>query len=166
MSVCKGWGGGVRVLGLRQTNTCRKVPLQVNFFTWLHFALLSMSFVTSLEYPFNVPDHTRWRQWGTWEAKRPQSSGSISSSLTAVPQRQSQEKTGTNVVFKLHKIYTVYINQCWGSGSAGSACFRPSDPLVRGTDPDPDPSLYSQRCWADWNKAWKIKGWYRILANN
>ncbi len=27
-----GGGGGVRVLGLRQINTCRKVPLQVNIF--------------------------------------------------------------------------------------------------------------------------------------
>ncbi len=36
-----------------------------------------------------------------------------------------------------------------------------TDPLVKGTDPlvkgtDPDPSLFSQRRWADWNKAGKI----------
>ncbi len=31
------------------------------------------------------------------------------------------------------------------------------NPLVRGMDPDPDPSLFSWRCWADWNNAWKIK---------
>jgi hypothetical protein len=28
-----GGGGWYKVLGLRQINTCRKVPLQVNFFT-------------------------------------------------------------------------------------------------------------------------------------
>ncbi len=28
------WGGGYGVLGLRQINTCRKVPLQVNFFRY------------------------------------------------------------------------------------------------------------------------------------
>ncbi len=37
--------GGYGVPGLRQINTCRKVPLQVNFFRWRrHFALPSMSF--------------------------------------------------------------------------------------------------------------------------
>ncbi len=34
-------GGGIR--GLRQIYTCRKAPLQVNIFTWRHFALPSMS---------------------------------------------------------------------------------------------------------------------------
>ncbi len=33
------------VLGLRQINTCRKVPLQVNIFRWRHFALPSMSLI-------------------------------------------------------------------------------------------------------------------------
>ncbi len=37
--------GGYGVLGLRQINTCRKIPLQVNFFRWLHFALPSMSLI-------------------------------------------------------------------------------------------------------------------------
>ncbi len=41
--VCKGGGRGDGVLGLRQINTCRKVPLQVNFFRWQNFALPSMS---------------------------------------------------------------------------------------------------------------------------
>ncbi len=36
--------GGI-VLPLRQINTCRKVPLQVNFFRWQHFALPSMSLI-------------------------------------------------------------------------------------------------------------------------
>ncbi len=36
-SVCGGDGDGV--LDLRQINTCRKVPLQVHFFRWRHFAL-------------------------------------------------------------------------------------------------------------------------------
>ncbi len=31
--------------GLRQINTCRKVPLQLNFFRWRHFALLSISLI-------------------------------------------------------------------------------------------------------------------------
>ncbi len=32
------WGGGrYGVLGLRQINTCRKVPLQIKFFRWRHF---------------------------------------------------------------------------------------------------------------------------------
>ncbi len=31
------------------------------------------------------------------------------------------------------------------------------DTLARGMDPGPDPSLFSQRCWADWNNACKIK---------
>ncbi len=34
-------GGGYGVPGLRQINTYRKVPLQVNIFTWRHFALPS-----------------------------------------------------------------------------------------------------------------------------
>ncbi len=31
--------------GLRQINTCRKVPLQVNFLRWRHLALLSISLI-------------------------------------------------------------------------------------------------------------------------
>jgi hypothetical protein len=42
-TVCKGKGYGV--LGLRQISTCRKVPLQVNFFSWRHFALPSMRLI-------------------------------------------------------------------------------------------------------------------------
>ncbi len=42
-TVCKGEGYGV--MGLRQINTCRKVPLQFNFFRWGHFALPSMSLI-------------------------------------------------------------------------------------------------------------------------
>jgi hypothetical protein len=42
-TVCK--GGGYVVLGLRQINTCRKVPLQVNFFWWLYFGLPFMSLI-------------------------------------------------------------------------------------------------------------------------
>ncbi len=41
--VREGWYG---VLGPTQTNTCRKVPLQVNFFRWRHFALTSMSLIS------------------------------------------------------------------------------------------------------------------------
>jgi hypothetical protein len=37
--------GGYGVLGLRQINTCRKVPLQVNFVRWRHIALLSISLI-------------------------------------------------------------------------------------------------------------------------
>ncbi len=54
--VCKG-GGGYGVLGLRQINTCRKVPLKVNCFRW-HFALpftslifLSMQFIRLVKLP-------------------------------------------------------------------------------------------------------------------
>ncbi len=36
--------------GIRQINTCRKVPLQVNFFSWRHFALLSISLIFLLLY--------------------------------------------------------------------------------------------------------------------
>ncbi len=32
-----------------------------------------------------------------------------------------------------------------------------SGSLVRGMDPDPDPSLFSYKCWADWINACKIK---------
>ncbi len=42
-TMCK--GARHEILGLRQINTCRKVPLQVNFFKWRHFALLSMSLI-------------------------------------------------------------------------------------------------------------------------
>ncbi len=38
-------GGGYGVLGLRQINTFRKVPIQVNFFRLRHFALPSMSLI-------------------------------------------------------------------------------------------------------------------------
>ncbi len=38
-------GGGPGVPGLRQINTCRKIPLQVNSFKWRHFALPSMSII-------------------------------------------------------------------------------------------------------------------------
>jgi hypothetical protein len=53
-TVCKG-GGGYEVLDLRQINTCRKVPLQVNFFRWRPFAPPSMSliFLPSAEYLFS-----------------------------------------------------------------------------------------------------------------
>ncbi len=36
------------------------------------------------------------------------------------------------------------------------------EPLVRGTNPELDPSLFSYRCWADWNTAFKIQ----TLAKN
>ncbi len=36
---CVRGGGGSGILGLKQINNCRKVPLQVNFFRWRHFAL-------------------------------------------------------------------------------------------------------------------------------
>ncbi len=35
----------VGILSLRHINTFRKVPLQVNFFRWLHFELTSMSLI-------------------------------------------------------------------------------------------------------------------------
>jgi hypothetical protein len=38
-------GGGYGILGLRQINTCRKVPLHVHFCRWRHFALPSLSLV-------------------------------------------------------------------------------------------------------------------------
>ncbi len=38
---CVRGGGGYGFLSLRQVNICRKVPLQVNFFRWWHFALVS-----------------------------------------------------------------------------------------------------------------------------
>ncbi len=41
-AVCKEGG---EILGLRQINTCRKVPLQVIFLRWRHFALPSMSLI-------------------------------------------------------------------------------------------------------------------------
>ncbi len=44
-TVCLCVGGGYVFLGLRQINTCRKVPLQVNFLRWRHFALPSMSLI-------------------------------------------------------------------------------------------------------------------------
>ncbi len=44
-TVCKGGGEGYGVLGPRQINTCRKVPLEVNFFRWRHFALPSMNLI-------------------------------------------------------------------------------------------------------------------------
>jgi hypothetical protein len=42
--VCLG-GGGYGILGLRQINTVRKVPLHVNFVRWRHFALPSISLI-------------------------------------------------------------------------------------------------------------------------
>ncbi len=44
----------------------------------------------------------------------------------------------------------------WLVGSVGDPDPYP-DPLVTGTGTDPDLSLFSLRCWADWNKACKIK---------
>jgi hypothetical protein len=41
-TVWKGVRGYGVVLGLRSINTCRKVPLEVNFFRWRHFALPSI----------------------------------------------------------------------------------------------------------------------------
>jgi hypothetical protein len=38
-------GSGYGVLDLRQIDHCRKIPLQVNFFRWRHFALPSMSLI-------------------------------------------------------------------------------------------------------------------------
>ncbi len=44
-------GGGDCVLGLRLINTCRKVPLQVNFFRCRHFTLPSMILIFLRPYP-------------------------------------------------------------------------------------------------------------------
>ncbi len=54
----RGWGG-YEVLGLREINTCRKVPLQVNFFRLWHFALLlwDLSFVQ-----VQILCHFNWRK--------------------------------------------------------------------------------------------------------
>jgi hypothetical protein len=40
-----------------------------------------------------------------------------------------------------------HFDQCCGSesGSTGSTCFWAPDPLVRGMDPDPDPSIFMQK---------------------
>jgi hypothetical protein len=38
--------GRYGVLSLRQINTCRIVPLQVNFFRWRHFCIAFMSLIT------------------------------------------------------------------------------------------------------------------------
>ncbi len=46
--VMGGGGGWYGVLGLRQINTCRKVPWQANFLGWRHFALPSMSLIFPL----------------------------------------------------------------------------------------------------------------------
>ncbi len=57
-TVCKGGGCGYGVQGLRQINTCRKVPLLVNFIRWRHFALPSMSLIykpTSFPSPLLTP---------------------------------------------------------------------------------------------------------------
>jgi hypothetical protein len=49
------------------------------------------------------------------------------------------------------KTYLIFIfnsQQCCGSGSVGSICYWASldpDPLVRGMDPDPDPSIIKQK---------------------
>ncbi len=42
--ITKTWRGG----GLRQVTTCRKVSLQVNFFRWRHFALVSVKLISVL----------------------------------------------------------------------------------------------------------------------
>jgi hypothetical protein len=42
-TACKRGGEGFGILGLRQINTCRKVPLQFNFLIWRHFLSSSMS---------------------------------------------------------------------------------------------------------------------------
>jgi hypothetical protein len=88
-TVCIRWGG-YRVLGLRQINTCRKVPLQVNFLDddilhcllWVlsFYALwtrLSLSFSQSL--PLSIPlsewawqEATIWQQL-TWQPHIPTS---------------------------------------------------------------------------------------------
>ncbi len=39
-------------------------------------------------------------------------------------------------------------------------------PFVRSSDPDPTPSFFSKRCWADWNNTCKIKFWQKSLAKN
>ena len=41
--------------GLRKINTCRKVPLQVNFFRWRHFALLSVSLRSGVSSLLPIP---------------------------------------------------------------------------------------------------------------
>ncbi len=46
--------------GLRQINTCRKIPLQVNFFRWRLFALPSMSLIF-LRSPATRPGYIRLR---------------------------------------------------------------------------------------------------------
>ncbi len=59
-------GGGYGMLGLRQINTGRKIPLQVNFFRWRHFALPSMSPIFLRLRPkyvmyISVRIHVHWR---------------------------------------------------------------------------------------------------------
>ncbi len=61
---CGGGGGmGYEVLGLRQINACREVPLLVNFFIWHHFALVSIivkysincrNFATDFHYAYTL----------------------------------------------------------------------------------------------------------------
>jgi hypothetical protein len=52
------------------------------------------------------------------------------------------------MVFDLDKLVIItkipYL-MCCGSGSAGNVCFLTSDPIVRGTDPNPDPSITKQK---------------------
>jgi hypothetical protein len=64
---------GYRVLGLRQINTCGKVPLQVNFFRRPHFAMPSMSLVFLRCLPSSILSFTRilWDKHGRWYRYNP-----------------------------------------------------------------------------------------------
>ena len=44
----------------KRINTCRKVPLQVNFFRWRHFALPSMSLIFLRPHPFKLVTIWMW----------------------------------------------------------------------------------------------------------
>ncbi len=71
-------GAGNGVLGLRQRNTCRKVPLQVNFLRWRHFALPSTSLI------FLRPDSSI-----TWQ-------------ISPVKNRRSYTKLSRDIRLSLH----------------------------------------------------------------
>jgi hypothetical protein len=60
--------------------------------------------------------------------------------------------------------FTCEVNQCWGS--AGSACvfgLPDPEPLVRGTNPVPDPSLLLIGLWISYKKKIRNKIFFYIL---
>jgi len=135
-SVCS--GGGYGVLGLRQINICREVPLHVNFFRLQHFALPSMSLI------FHRYAILIYVSLSFAELSREKFCPVLRSAHKPLRCRTSDPAQGKFSTSVGDRVNCLPVLGIWFRirRIRMFLCLQDLDPLVRVTDPAPDPSCF------------------------